>query len=86
MYNDRDYTEYLDSLGDPMPWTSQATYTEGDEIVIKHTYTTFTYGHIVMSVCQKKEASCNCFNHANHIMEFVRDENYGVLSQGFSRS
>ena len=42
MYNDRDYTEYLDSLGDPMPWTSQATYTEGDEIVIKHTYNDFT--------------------------------------------
>jgi len=73
------YTEYLDSTGIPMPWISQETYIEGEEITVKHFYTTHHYGHITLSACPLgKDSTQECFDNPANWLEFVRDESYGM--------
>lgn len=74
-----DYTVWPDSTGTPMPWTSQATYVAGQEIVIEHTYSAHHYGHIEMKACPLGRASSQaCLDTPGNALTFVRDDLYGM--------
>ena len=61
-----------------MPWSTETTYVEGENIVIEHTYTAHHYGHIEIAACPLGSASTwDCFENPNHFLEFVSDELYG---------
>jgi len=49
--NANNYDEWLDLDGNPIPWNSQATYTEGDIITIKSSLTTNHGGHMDVFIC-----------------------------------
>jgi len=69
------YDDWLDVNGNPMPWDSQATYTEGSEFSVDGTLTTNHAGHMELRVCPNGRASTKeCFT-ANGAI-FVRDEIY----------
>lgn len=73
------YTVYKDSTGKPMPWISQETYIEGQEIIVKHYYTTHHYGHITLSACNLgKSSTQDCFDNPDNWLEFVRDNSYDM--------
>jgi len=73
------YTIYNDSTGKPMPWISQETYVEGQEIIVKHFYTTHHYGHITLAACNLgKSSTQDCFDNPDNWLEFVRDNSYGM--------
>eukprot|EP00542_Grammatophora_oceanica_P004661 CAMPEP_0194065916 /NCGR_PEP_ID=MMETSP0009_2-20130614/85733_1 /TAXON_ID=210454 /ORGANISM="Grammatophora oceanica, Strain CCMP 410" /LENGTH=1128 /DNA_ID=CAMNT_0038718813 /DNA_START=91 /DNA_END=3477 /DNA_ORIENTATION=+ len=74
-----DYTFPVDSVGQPMPWSMEIEYVEGQEIVIEHTYTAHHYGHVEVSVCPLGSSSTwECLEDPNHFLEFVSDELYGM--------
>jgi len=73
------YTVWNDSTGKPMPWISQETYVEGQEIIVKHLYTTHHYGHISLSACPLgKSSTQDCFDNEDNWLEFVRDNSFNM--------
>jgi len=71
------YDAWLDSVGNPMAWNSQATYTEGDIIEIKSNLHTPHWGHQDVMVCADGSASTQeCFE--AHPLEFIEDVTYGA--------
>ena len=46
-----DYNAWLDTLGDPMPWISQETYTLGQTIVVESFLTAHHGGHMELKAC-----------------------------------
>jgi len=71
------YDNWLDAAGNPMPWNSQATYTEGDIIEIKSNLHTPHWGHQDVMVCADGDASTQeCFE--QHPLEFIEDLSYGA--------
>ena len=71
----QNYDTWLDTGGNPMPWISQATYTEGQEIFIEATLTTNHAGHIDVFVCPDGDASTQqCF--LDNPLTFVQDMLY----------
>lgn len=70
------YDDWNDINGDPMPWISEATYDEGDEITVEAVLTTNHAGHMEMWLCPDGNNStqeCLWSNPA----QLVRDEYYG---------
>eukprot|EP00591_Stephanopyxis_turris_P010789 CAMPEP_0195507578 /NCGR_PEP_ID=MMETSP0794_2-20130614/1000_1 /TAXON_ID=515487 /ORGANISM="Stephanopyxis turris, Strain CCMP 815" /LENGTH=605 /DNA_ID=CAMNT_0040634313 /DNA_START=164 /DNA_END=1981 /DNA_ORIENTATION=- len=71
------YDDWIDSNGDPMPWNSQATYTEGEIIEIKSNLHTPHWGHQDVMICPDGDASTqDCFE--AHPLEFIEDVTYGA--------
>mmetsp|Transcript_10844 Transcript_10844/g.16384 ORF Transcript_10844/g.16384 Transcript_10844/m.16384 type:complete len:247 (+) Transcript_10844:256-996(+) len=72
----QNYDIWTDMNGDPMPWLSQGTYTEGQEIFIEATLTTNHAGHMDVFVCPHGNASTQqCF--LDNPLTFVEDMLYG---------
>ena len=62
-----------------MPWISKEIYVQGQEIVIKHFYTTHHFGHVTLSACNLGKGSTQeCFDDLNNWLEFVRNNSYGM--------
>ncbi len=62
--------------GVPMPWISQATYTEGQEIFIEAHLTANHAGHIDMFVCPLgRDSTMQCF--LDNPLTFVQDMMHG---------
>lgn len=58
----QNYDTWTDVNGNKMPWLSQATYTEGQDIIIEATLTTNHAGHFDLFVCPLGKASTQqCF-------------------------
>jgi len=73
----QNYDQWLDVDGNPIPWDSQATYTEGDIIEVKSYLDTPHWGHQDVMICADGNASTqDCFE-ANPL-EFVEDVSYGA--------
>merc|ERR1712176_1178835 len=51
------YDKWKDINGNPMPWNSQATYKEGDEITVESVLTTNHAGHMDMYICPNGDDS-----------------------------
>jgi len=74
-----DYDEYLDSTGVPMPWDSQETFTEGQEILVKSYLDTHHNGHMVIKACPNGPGSTQaCFDTPGHELTFVKDTLYDM--------
>lgn len=62
-----------------MPWISQETYTEGQEIIVRSTFTAHHYGHITLSACTLgRGSSQSCFDQPENFLTFVRDNLYDM--------
>jgi len=73
-YGAQDYDNWVDSSDNPMPWTYQAVYTEGQEIEIETVLSANHAGHIDMFVCPLGEDSTiECF--LSNPLQFVRNVN-----------
>lgn len=73
------YDDWLDSLGQPMPWNSQATYQAGDIITVGMEITAHHLGHMELKACpvgddNGRAATQDCFD--QHVLEFVEDISY----------
>ena len=75
-------TGWKDSRGDAMPWIGQASYVEGQEILVTSELTTNHAGHMELMACALDEAAPDesqvaqgCFD--AHPLTFVRDVCYG---------
>lgn len=72
----QNYDNWTDSSGNRMPWISQATYTEGQEIVIEVVITANHAGHFDVFVCPDGDTSTQeCF--LDHPLTFVEDMLHG---------
>lgn len=74
--NERDYDQWLDMNGDPMPWKSQKTYEVGDTIKIEIWMATNHQGHFELKGCpvedgKSSSATAECFE--KYKLEFVED-------------
>ena len=54
---EQNYDIWTDGNNDPIPWMSQATYTEGQEIFIEATLTANHAGHMDVFICPNGSAS-----------------------------
>ena len=71
-YND--YDNFKDSQGNPMPWTSQGSFTAGQFIEIKSYLDTHHNGHMEIRACADGSASTlACFDTPGNELTFVRD-------------
>jgi len=71
------YDDWVDADGNPIPWNSQATYTEGDIIEIKSNLHTPHWGHQDVMICPDgNDSTQECFE--AHPLEFVEDVSYGA--------
>ena len=70
------YDNWLDINGNPMPWTSQGVYDEGDEITVESVLTTNHAGHMDMYLCPMGNDSTQECLWANPAT-LIRDELYG---------
>ena len=70
------YDKWNDINGDPMPWTSQAVYDEGDEITVEAVLATNHAGHMDMYLCPDGNDSTQECLWANPVT-LVRDELHG---------
>ena len=66
------YDDWLDSNGQPMPWTSQGVYQQGQIIDIEQTITAHHNGHIEMWACPLGRL-CMMNDFKNNKLEFVDD-------------
>jgi len=70
------YDHWRDITGAPMPWTSQATYQQGQEITVETVLTTNHAGHMDMYLCPDGEnPDQDCM--WNHPLTMIRDELHG---------
>jgi len=74
--NSGNYDEWLDINGDPIPWNSQATYTEGEIITVKSYLSTNHGGHEDLFVCPDGSSSTQECLEANPL-EYI-DSNHGA--------
>lgn len=77
---DRNYDTPKNALGGPMPTMPQATYTQGQDIIVNVTLTAHHKGHFIFSACPVLSSgdipSLDCF--AQHRLIFVEDMIYGA--------
>lgn len=66
------YDDWLDSNGQPMPWTSQGLYQQGQIIDIEQTITAHHNGHIEMWACPLGRL-CTMNDFKNNKLEFIDD-------------
>lgn len=72
-----DYDAWVDSVGKPMPWTSQATYQRGQVITVQTEITAHHWGHIELHACPKgRQSTQGCLD--SFPLEFVQDVSYGL--------
>jgi hypothetical protein len=71
--NTHNYDNYIDSLGNPMPWISQEVYTAGQEIVVKSYLDTHHNGHMIIKACPMGNDSVqSCFDTVGNELTFVK--------------
>ena len=79
LVGDRNYDTPKNALGGTMPNLPQATYTQGQDIVVNVTLTAHHRGHFVFSACPMTTTTDiptqECF--AKHRLTFVEDNMYG---------
>jgi hypothetical protein len=73
------YDDWLDSVGQPMPWITQASYEVGDTITIGMELLSHHLGHMELRGCpvgddNGRSATQDCFD--EHVLEFVEDISY----------
>lgn len=73
-----DYDDWLDSVGQPVPWHSQAVYAPGSTIEVHVTLTAHHLGHFEVQACRSAEDDNNNSNSNNNYndcqaLDFVRD-------------
>ena len=74
-----DYDDYKDSAGNPMPWISQETFTEGQVITVKSYLDTPHNGHMELKACPNGDASTQeCFDTPGHELIFQDDVLYNM--------
>jgi hypothetical protein len=74
-----DYDDYKDSTGNPMPWISQETFTEGQVITVKSYLDTPHNGHMELKACPNGDASTQeCFDTPGHELIFQEDVLYNM--------
>ena len=74
-----DYDVWNDSLDNPMPWISQATFTAGDTIRVKSHLTAYHYGHMELRGCPLgRDSTWDCFEKPEHTLRFVRDISFDM--------
>lgn len=71
----KNYDNFLDSVGNPMPWKTEATYKEGSVIEVKSYLEAHHWGHLEMKVCTDWENPTQACFDANPLM-YVRDAAY----------
>lgn len=72
-----DYDEWVDSMGNIIPWDSQGEYKSGDVIRISFTITAHHGGHIEVRACPKgRQSTWDCFQDSSRSLRFVRDVSY----------
>ena len=79
------YDDNVDSMGQPMPWISQAVLTEGDVITVESYLDTHHNGHMEVKACPVGDArglTQECFDDAAHILTFVEDLSYHMTDTG----
>lgn len=79
MVQDRNYDSPKNALGGPMPTKIQATYSQGQDIIIDVTLTAHHKGHFVFSACPivyGEVAGQPCFD--QYKLTFVEDLKYGA--------
>ena len=77
---DKDYTNnYVDAFGDPVPWKSQATYTEGGIVEIEVAVSANHKGHFEFRVCTDYEnPTQECFDQNKLVFAADRGESVTV--------
>lgn len=70
------YDNWVDTNGDLMPWKSEATFVEGQEITVKSVLTTNHAGHMDLFVCPLGDDSTQACFEKNPAV-FVKDILYG---------
>ena len=72
----QNYDVWKDAAGNPMPWKSQETYIEGQEIIIESALTTNHAGHVDVFICPHGDASTTeCFK--QNPLTFLEDLIFG---------
>lgn len=71
------YDDWIDFNGDPIPWHSQAVFTEGQTLTVKSTLTSNLRGHMDLFVCADV-SSCTQEDFEANPCEFVQDLLYGA--------
>lgn len=74
--DDNDYDAWLDSVGNPMPWTTQASYQRGQVITLDMEIPANHWGHIEVHACPKKVVTQGCLD--SYPLEFVKDASYNM--------
>lgn len=70
-----DYDAWIDSVGKPMPWSSEATYQTGQVIQVKLELTANHWGHFELHACPKgRQTTQSCLK--QYPLEFVEDVRY----------
>merc|ERR1712106_157067 len=70
------YDEWVDISNNPIPWNSQATYTEGEIITIGSFLSTNHKGHQDVFICADDNPTQECFE--EHPLEFIEDLTSGA--------
>lgn len=65
-----------DSNGNPYQWSTEATYTEGQQLTVEFVTATHHRGHVELEVCPETTLSDTCF--AAHKLRFVQDLLFGA--------
>lgn len=74
---DIDYSKWLDTRGNHMPWYSQATYFQGEDITIDVVLKQHHKGHFAFNACAMGDDSTqSCLD--QNPLEFVQDVYYGM--------
>lgn len=70
----RNYDDYFDTNGNPMPWISDKVYQEGDIITVTSHLSTHHNGHMEVRACPLgRDSDQACFDTDGHELVFVRD-------------
>ncbi|GAX20511.1 hypothetical protein FisN_24Hh239 [Fistulifera solaris] len=74
-----DYDEWVDSLGNVIPWESQGAYNSGDVIRMNFTIPVHHGGHIEIRACPNGRSSTwDCFTDPSRSLLFVKDLLYDI--------
>lgn len=70
-----DFDVWVDSVGVPMSWSSEATWTQGQVIQVEFEITANHWGHVELHACPKgRKTTQSCLN--QYPLEFVEDVSY----------
>jgi hypothetical protein len=72
-----DYDKWVDSMGIPMPWSSQVTWKPGQVVQIEFEITAHHWGHVELHACPRgRQSTQRCLD--QYPLEFVADVSHGM--------